>query len=242
MKRSLIWRVALLWFASSIAMLAADKSHVVQRGDTLSGIARRNGVSPSALARRNQLSPAALVRTGQRLVLPDKVSSATPPSLKLDPTVQRVLTAAKVRKARWRHIVIHHSGSDAGTVVGMDRYHREERHMENGLAYHFVIGNGQGMADGAVAVGPRWTKQLDGGHLASETQNKVSLGICLVGNFDTDRPSAKQLDSLGTLIQALLKRCALTTAAVKTHQQINVVHTRCPGENFPTEFLLRALK
>ena len=70
---------------------------------------------------------------------------------------------------------------DTGTVKGMDRYHREVRHMENGLAYHFVIGNGSGMGDGDIGIGSRWTKQLDGGHLTSERQNQVSLGICLVG-------------------------------------------------------------
>jgi N-acetyl-anhydromuramyl-L-alanine amidase AmpD len=116
----------------------------------------------------------------------------------------------------------------------MDRYHREQRHMENGLAYHFVIGNGHGMPDGEVAIGRRWKNQLDGGHLASESLNKIALGICLVGNFDKDEPTAKQLKSLRALIDALLERCSLPRTAVKTHQQINPLYTRCPGRHFPS--------
>ena len=113
--------------------------------------------------------------------------------------------------------------------------------MENGLAYDFVIGNGSGMRDGEIAVGQRWTKQLDGGHLASEAQNKVAIGICLVGNFDTHQPSRREMDSLRALVQALMARCNLTPRAVKTHQQINIVRTRCPGAKFPASSFLESL-
>ena len=60
---------------------------------------------------------------------------------------------------------------------------------KNGLAYHFVIGNAHGLGDGEIGVGGRWTKQLPGGHLISEEQNQVSIGICLVGNFDESQPT-----------------------------------------------------
>ena len=109
-------------------------------------------------------------------------------------SIQRAIDQAPVRPGRWQYIVIHHSGVDTGTVKAMDTYHREVRHMENGLAYDFVIGNGSGMGDGEIAVGRRWTLQLDGGHLASEAQNKVALGICLVGNFDEHRPTPREMD------------------------------------------------
>ncbi len=43
------------------------------------------------------------------------------------------------------------------------------------------------------------------------------------------------------LTEALLKRCKLSTSAVKTHQQINVVKTRCPGTYFPTRSFIKGL-
>ena len=115
----------------------------------------------------------------------------------------------------------------------MDRYHREERKMKNGLAYHFVIGNGKGMKEGEIGIGPRWKKQISGGHLASEKLNQVSIGICLVGNFENRTPSSTQLKSLEALLNDLLDRTRLSASAVRTHRAINNRPTRCPGRKFP---------
>jgi N-acetyl-anhydromuramyl-L-alanine amidase AmpD len=136
---------------------------------------------------------------------------------------------APVQRARWKFIIVHNSGTRQGSARVFDYYHRHVRRMRNGLAYHFVIGNGHSMKDGEIAVGHRWTAQLNGGHLASETLNSMSIGICLVGNFDEDRPTPKQMASLQALVEFLLDRCRLGPDAVKTHQQINPVYTRCPG-------------
>jgi LysM repeat protein len=226
---------------------AADQAYVVRRGDTLSDIAEKFRVAPGALAERNGLSRSGHVYVGQRLLIPIPPRKGAAASQKrggkvLPAPVQGAINDARVRPGRWKYIVIHHSGMDAGTVSGMDRYHREVRHMENGLAYHFVIGNGNGMDPGMIAVCRRWTEQLDGGHLASEEQNKVALGICLVGNFDEAPPSAKQMESLRLLVEALLTRCKLPVKAVRTHQQINVVHTRCPGAKFPARSFIDSLR
>lgn len=233
--------------ATWVSAAPGDKTYIVQRGDTLSGIAHTHGVPLAQLVKRNKLSRTHLVRIGQRLIIPIKPgaqgsSTPTPPSRTLPASVQRAIDQARVKPARWKHIVIHHSGVNTGTVAGMDRYHREVRHMENGLAYHFVIGNDHGLGDGEIGVGARWTKQLDGGHLISERQNKTSIGICLVGNFDNGKPTPRQMERLAALVQALMTRCNLSPNAIKTHQQINVVHTRCPGRNFPLKDLLVALR
>src|SRR5438132_721328 len=99
-----------------------------------------------------------------------------------------------------------------------------------------------GLKVGEIAIGHRWSAQLDGGHLASEALNKKAIGICLVGNFDQDRPTRKQLESLHALVECLLARCRLSPDAVRTHQQINPIYTRCPGRNFPLQSFLKGLK
>lgn len=209
----------------------ADTTYRVRKNDTLTSIAADHGLSVSRLAEYNDLPRDAKVYTGQRLRIPTPAASSSQTTL--NRAVQKAIARAPVQRGRWKYIVIHHSGTEVGTMAGMDAYHRERRHMENGLAYHFVIGNGQGMADGEIGVARRWTQQLDGGHLASEALNKVSLGICLVGNFDQVTPTAKQIRSLEALVRALLTRCELSTRAVRTHQGINPVYTRCPGRYFP---------
>jgi hypothetical protein len=56
--------------------------------------------------------------------------------------------------------------------------------MSNGLAYHFVIGNGTSSGNGEIEVGNRWRRQINGGHVHSDYLNNISLGICLVGDFN----------------------------------------------------------
>jgi murein DD-endopeptidase MepM/ murein hydrolase activator NlpD len=238
------WWSVLLVACGALSVSGAEQAYLVRRSDTLSSIARRYEVTVPQLVERNNLSGRNYVYIGQRLIIPTKTTTPAPAVARagLNTTIQRVIDNAPVAPGRWQYVVIHHSGVDEGTMQAMDRYHREVRHMENGLAYHFVIGNGNGMGDGEIAVGRRWREQLDGGHLHSEAQNKIALGICLVGNFDEDKPTAKQMQSLDALVKALLKRCSLYVSAVKTHQQINVIGTRCPGQNFPTKTFLRGLK
>lgn len=239
LNRTALWM--LIWAGVSVS-LAIDKSYVVRRGDTLYGIARSADITLGQLAERNSLSKKDHIYPGQRLNIPVKADATTQPGPAVPPEVQRAIDQAAVKRGRWKLIVIHHSGVDAGSVQGMDRYHREERHMENGLGYHFVIGNGHGMGDGQIGVGSRWTKQMNGGHLASESQNTTSLGICLVGNFDKSKPTPAQMLRLTALVHALLERCQLPLNAVRTHKQVNVVHTRCPGRHFPTRSWLKSLQ
>ncbi len=223
-----------------LSVAAAEGSYTVKRLDTLTDLAHKNGLTVGELAARNGLAKTDRLRVGQKLVIPDSetVKSDAASSLVLPNGLNRV----RIEPGKWKYIVIHHSGSPNASIQGMDYYHRVERHMENGLAYHFVIGNGHSMKDGEISVGHRWTAQLDGGHLASEALNKKAIGICLVGNFDEDRPTRKQMESLHALVEYLLARCRLGHSAVKTHQQINPIYTRCPGRLFPTKTFLQELK
>ena len=231
---------AVLWVAS-LNLGAAERFYRVKRGDTLYGVARKYGVSLQSLADRNGLKPTAWLLIGQKLAIPSSASASRPSEPTLSREVQRAIASARVKSGRWKRIVIHHSGTAEATIKGMNAYHLKERHMINGLAYHFVIGNGRGMGDGEIYVGNRWKKQLDGGHLASESQNATSLGICLVGNFDQKVPTVRQMRSLKHLVEALQQRCRLGDRAVVTHRQINVIPTRCPGSKFPWDSFVEDL-
>lgn len=225
----LLWALLL---AGGDSALAAPRYHVVKRGDSLYSVARRYGTTVAALAEQNGLKSTAGLQVGQRLTLPGGSNSGSRYTA-LPASVQRAISTAHVQRGRWKQIVIHHSGTAQATIRGMNAYHLKTRHMENGLAYHFIIGNGHGMGDGEIHVARRWKEQLDGGHLASEAQNHTALGICLVGNFERAHPTTRQLQSLTALVQSLQKRCGLGLSAVMTHRQINVKPTSCPGNNFP---------
>lgn len=57
---------------------ASDTAYIVQPGDTLFGIARRQGVSVNALAAVNGLTPYSWVYVGQRLVIPGAGTAPAP--------------------------------------------------------------------------------------------------------------------------------------------------------------------
>ncbi len=130
----------------------------------------------------------------------------------------------------WRYIVVHHSGTDEGSAAAFDRYHRNVKGWKD-LAYHFVIGNGRGTADGAVEVGPRWKGQRAGAHAGVQEYNVRGIGICLVGNFEKSVPTKKQRESFAKLVRFLMKRFSIRPADVKRHS--DVVQTKCPGKRFP---------
>ena len=139
----------------------------------------------------------------------------------------------------WKYIVIHHSAGDAGSEAAFDRYHRVKRHWQ-GVGYDFVIGNGNGSPDGKVEVTFRWEDQITGAHArsAGNEYNRYGIGICLVGNFEKDYPTARQMEALVGLVNYLQGRCGIPTRNIMGHREVPDASTKCPGQNFPWyEFL-----
>jgi N-acetyl-anhydromuramyl-L-alanine amidase AmpD len=146
-----------------------------------------------------------------------------------------------VAMAKWDYIIVHHSATRSGGARSFDKYHRENRGWENGLGYHFVIGNGTHTSDGRVEIGARWMRQITGAHVGGR-KNIGKIGICLVGNFDQDEPSAKQMKSLGRLIEFLQIRCGIPASRVCGHcEVVREGYTHCPGHNFSMSKLREGL-
>ena len=151
---------------------------------------------------------------------------------------------APVKRRRWQFIVVHNSGTRQGNARVFDYYHRHVRRMQNGLAYHFVIGNGTSTGNGQVEVGDRWRRQINGGHVHSDYLNNISLGICLVGDFNRGQPTRAQLDACEELIRYLRDRCGKTDRGaipVRPHREMNPPRwpTDCPGDDFPYSWFRR---
>ena len=160
----------------------------------------------------------------------------------LTASVRRAIDHASVRKGRWRYIVVHNSGTRQGNAAAFEHYHRYVRRMQNGLAYHFVIGNGTSTKAGAVEIGDRWHRQIQGGHVHSDYLNNIAIGICLVGDFNVSQPGKVQLSALEELIEYLRRRVGRIqgqSAVVRAHREINPPQwpTDCPGSEFPYRWL-----
>jgi hypothetical protein len=132
----------------------------------------------------------------------------------------------------WKYIIVHHSGTAAGSAEIFDKFHREQRHFANGLGYHFVIGNGTDSGDGQVEVGGRWTGQLPGAHTKGGEWNKEGIGVCLVGDFMQQHPTERQMASLLRLLNFLQARCQIPSRMVFGHREVvEPGYTKCPGDN-----------
>lgn len=201
--------------------------HVVKRGDTLSELARKYGVTIAAIKNRNGLKND-IIRIGQTLLIP--VASATPGAM-LAPVIAAT-RGVRVDAARWRYIVAHHSGIEAGNAKAYGAAH-QRRGMEHGLAYHFVIGNGRDSGDGEIEVGPRWIHQLRGGHVRNQQVNATGIGICLVGNLQNHPPTSRQIASFHALMGWLRGGQVSNQCAFSVHRWIDRNHTVCPGRHFP---------
>ncbi len=158
----------------------------------------------------------------------------------LTPAVRKAIDDARVARNRWKYIIVHNSGTRQGNARIFDYYHRYVRRMPNGLAYHFVIGNGTSSGNGQVEIGNRWVRQLNGGHVHSDYLNYISIGICLVGDFNRDLPTKAEYEALDELVRYLRRRVGKVDgrySIVRGHKEINPRPTDCPGNRFPLNWL-----
>lgn len=200
--------------------------YTVKKRDTLGHIALRFGVPIRELKQVNGLDND-LIKVGQKLQIPGYTKSEDPLH-----NVRVANASIQVKADSWKRIVVHHSAIKYGNVKKYDRAHRE-RGMQNGLAYHFVIGNGIDSGDGEIEIGPRWKKQLQGGHVKNHAVNLTSIGICLVGNFEKTHPSKLQMNSFTQLVDWLQKDVLKKKTLFAGHKDLKGEQTVCPGRNFP---------
>jgi N-acetylmuramoyl-L-alanine amidase len=132
-----------------------------------------------------------------------------------------------VQPRPWQWIIIHHTATTFGNAAIVTRWHIDRGFDEMG--YHFLIGNGTNSGDGQVEVGTRWPKQKWGAHTKTPDNrfNDYGIGICLVGNFDIQHPSAAQMRSLERLVAYLMKTYHIPADHVLGHRDCK--STDCPG-------------
>jgi hypothetical protein len=156
-------------------------------------------------------------------------------------------SSIEIQPGRWQAIVIHHSGSYAGTVRDMAQQQAHDWGFPS-IGYHFVIGNGNGEYDGDIITCPRWFNQEPGAHVAERMPgaqpdaawfNGNSIGICLIGNGERRGFTDSQMKSLMTLVRNLQQKCGIPSSAVFMHSDL--VQVASPGAYFPRQTFTLAL-
>jgi hypothetical protein len=187
---------------------------------------------------------AVAVRAAWREAHRETVASARRPAA--PPVARRASTATgdaawKVPLKRdWEGILIHHSATDSGSMAQFDKEHREVKGWL-GVGYDFVINNGRGAPDGLVETTFRWKEQIQGAHAGAgqKRYNEHWVGICLVGNFNESRPTARQMASLRRLVRFLEDWCGIPEGNIRGHKHVREAPTDCPGSRFPMHEVLQ---
>jgi len=124
-------------------------------------------------------------------------------------------------------ITIHHSGMEyygdppaKEALQGIQRFHQQDKKWAD-VAYHFFIDLGGKIYQGRPAdkVGDTATNFDPTGH----------IGICVLGNYEVQSISQKQLDALGELIAWLCRHYDIDPATISGHKDF--AETLCPGKN-----------
>lgn len=157
------------------------------------------------------------------------------------PGEQSFVWKPDVPQRRWIYVVIHHSGTTAGSLEGIDAEHKKRKDQFGqpwlGIGYHFVIGNGRGMKDGEIKPTFRWQEQIHGAHSGSRVHNDNGIGVCLIGNFENQQPTTKQMTSVVNLVRQLAHQYQIPARLVIGHNTVKP--TACPGKMFPLQDVRR---
>lgn len=135
-------------------------------------------------------------------------------------------------RAPWSRITVHHTAMPLGAstslssrsaemrVIQRSHFNRVERFGD--LGYHFLID-----PEGRIYEGRRIAWK--GAHVGS--MNDHNLGVCLLGNFETSRPTGAALASLEHLLDDLRGRNGIARSAVTWHKNWPSANTACPGKH-----------
>lgn len=136
-------------------------------------------------------------------------------------------------KAPYLKVTVHHSadadpvrldGTLATTKLAVQQIQKAHMNGSNthygDIGYHFVIDPYGRILEGRDL-------QFQGAHAYGDN-NIQNIGVCLIGNFDEEKPTKAALDSLRRTIDHLRGTYKIPRASVFNHREMR--HTECPGD------------
>ncbi|NLK93581.1 MAG: N-acetylmuramoyl-L-alanine amidase [Clostridiales bacterium] len=119
-----------------------------------------------------------------------------------------------------KKIIFHHTASAQISPELLNEIHKSKGW--EGIGYHYYI-----RKDGTIFSGR--PEKAVGAHAYGN--NKDTIGICLEGDFEIEKPNEKQLSSLVNLSTYIIIKYNIET--IVGHKDL--CNTLCPGKNFPME-------
>lgn len=134
-------------------------------------------------------------------------------------------------------MIIHHTlvsiKGNNDQFEAINRTHKERFNFQSEfgiyVGYQYLI-----RSDGRVKQCRKDTEV--GAHCREGYMNFKSIGICLEGNFDVDKPTDKQIFALRDLMRRLSKKYGIPKERVLFHRNY-ATYKSCPGKNVSQGFI-----
>ena len=141
---------------------------------------------------------------------------------------------------QWERVVLHGTGSSQGTSRLLERYHSDVQGVPEGMAWHFIIGNGRGSKDGGIEASEGWRRGVPAASGRDPGTRYTSISVCLAGDFQTRGPTDAQLEALKELLDYL--GIKLGDLPLDGHEDSRGRMASCLGDKFPMEDIRSAWK
>ena len=134
-------------------------------------------------------------------------------------------------------IVVHHSAGWGGTFEEIRNLHVKGNGWSD-IGYHAIITNGKDIGGKLSSDAPLGMlfrgrpEQTPGAHCRGS--NRSSLGVCVIGNFETMPANNEQTQTLTYLLREWCQRYNLPcdTSVIVGHKEVHGHHSNsCPGIN-----------
>lgn len=127
------------------------------------------------------------------------------------------------------YIIIHHSATKEDTFANdwesIRKYHKSQGWRD--IGYHYGIE----YVNGKIVTQKGREESETGAHCQADRMNHKSIGICLVGNYEVQKPTEEQMQALENLCRDIMKRYNIPASKVLGHREVPGAATACPGKN-----------
>lgn len=142
--------------------------------------------------------------------------------------------------AKPKYIFIHHSVTPQNSSWKViDDIHKKKWNFRSSLGhyagYNYII-----EANGFVMQARRDNETGAHTYVPGKNYNNEGFAICLVGNFENDKPTEKQEESLATLIALKMDQYKIPRDRVLLHRELKA--TACPGRNITQGYITKIIK
>jgi hypothetical protein len=135
------------------------------------------------------------------------------------------------------YIAIHHTKREIDFPALIKLRHKLIKGWED-IGYHWIIGNGRLFTEeGEIYAGRQ--EIYAGAHV--QGYNNRTIGIAVMGDFNSRFPSSKQMSSLLRLVKEKIEEYNVPVNHVLGHREFPNTHTSCPGKNLSVEDIRKIL-